>query len=109
MPSPWTWWLDPFEELAGNPSGQPIQGIRGVCTGVIRYVVFHVQIEGIPSYDEEQVALVVDDSVVAFTQKVPVILSTPTLHQVVNCMKESEMERAPPEWENVRMAHKVHH
>ena len=77
-------------------------------TGAIGYVVFRVQIEGIPSYNKEQVALVVDDSL-AFARKVPVILGTPTLHRVVNCMKESEMERAPPEWENVRMAYEVHH
>ena len=90
----------PLEELAGDPSGHPIQGIRGVRTGVIGYVVFRVQIEGIPSYDKEQVALVVDDSS-AFARKVPVILGTLTLHRVVNCMKESEMERAPLEWKNV--------
>ena len=93
--------------MAGDPSGWPIQGIRGVHTGAIGYVVFHMQIEGIPSYDEEQVALVVDDSS-AFARKVPVILGTPMLHRVVNCM-ESEMEKAPPEWENVRMVYEVHH
>ena len=98
----------PLEELAGDPSGWPIQGIGGVRTGAIGYVIFRMQIEGIPSYDEEQVALVVDDSS-AFTQKVPFILDTPMLHRVVNCMKESEMERAPLEWENVRMAYEVHH
>ena len=67
-----------------------------------------MQMEGIPSYDEEQVALVVDDSS-AFACKVPIILGTPMLHRVVNCMKESEMERAPPEWENVCMAYEMHH
>ena len=72
------------------------------------YVVFHVQLEGIPSYNEEQVALVIDDSS-AFARKVPVILGTPMLHRVVNCMKESETERAPPEWENIHMAYEVHH
>ena len=47
-------------------------------------------------------ALVVDESS-AFARKVPVILGTLMLHRVVNCMKESEMEKAPPEWENIRM------
>ena len=97
----------PLEELAGDLTGRPIQGIRGVCTGAIWYVVFHVQIEGIPSYDEEQVALVVDDSSY-FTRKVPVILGTPTLHRVVKCMKESKMESAPPEWNNVRLGYEIH-
>ena len=48
--------VGPLEELASDPSGQPIQGIGGVCTGAIGYVIFRVQIEGIHGYDEEQVA-----------------------------------------------------
>ena len=99
--------VGPLEELAGDLSGWPIQGIGGVCTSVIGYVVFRVQVEGVCGYDEEQVALVVDDNS-AFARKVPVILGTPTLHRVVKCMKESEMEKAPPEWENVRMAYEMH-
>ena len=99
--------VGPLEELAGDPTGCPIQGIGGVRTGAIGYVVFCAQIEGIPSYDEEQVALVVDDSSY-FTRKVPVILGTPTLHRVVKCMKESEMESAPPEWSNVRLGYEIH-
>ena len=38
--------VEPLEELASNPSGRPIQGIGGVRTGAIRYVIFHMQIEG---------------------------------------------------------------
>ena len=99
--------VGPLEELAGNPTGHPIQGIGRVHTGAIRYVVFRVQIEGIPSYDEEQVTLVVDNES-AFARKVPIILGTPMLHCVINCMKESEMEKVPPEWENVCLGYEVH-
>ena len=99
--------VGPLEELAGDPTGRPIQGIRGVRTGAIGYMVFRAQIGGIPSYDEEQVALVVDDSSY-FARKVPVILGTPTLHRDVKCMKESEMESAPPEWNNVRLGYEIH-
>ena len=99
--------IGPLEELAGDLMGRPIQGIGGVCTSAIGYVVFRAQIEGILSYDEEQVALVVDDSSY-FARKVPVILGTPTLHRVVKCMKESEMESAPPEWNNVRLGYEIH-
>ena len=99
--------VSPLEELASDLTGHPIQGIRGVCTGAIRYMVFWVQIEGIPSYNEEQVTLVVDDKS-AFARKVPIILGTPMLHHVINCMKESEMEKAPPEWENVHLGYEVH-
>ena len=99
--------VGPLEELAGDPTGRPIQGIGGVRTGAIRYVVFRAQIGGIPSYDKEQVALVVDNSSY-FARKVPVILGTPTLHRVVKCMKESKMESAPPEWNNVRLGYEIH-
>ena len=98
--------VGPLEELAGNLTGHPIQGIGGVHTGAIRYMVFRVQIEGIPSYNEEQVTLLVDYES-AFARKVPIILGTPMLHCVVNCMKESEMEEAPPEWKNVRLGYEV--
>ena len=99
--------VSPLEELASGLMGCPIQGIGGVCTGAIGYVVFWMQIEGIPSYNEEQVTLVVDDES-AFARKVTIILGTPTLHHVINCMKESEMEKAPPEWENVRLGYEMH-
>ena len=32
--------VGPLEELAGDPTGHPIQGIGGVHTGAIGYVVF---------------------------------------------------------------------
>ena len=99
--------VGPLEEMAGNPTGHPIQGIGGVHTGAIGYMVFQVQIEGIPSYNEEQVTLVVNDES-AFARKVPIILGTLTLHRVVNCMKESEMEKAPPKWENICLGYEVH-
>ena len=99
--------VSPLEELAGDLTGHSIQGIGGVLTEAIRYVVFWVQIEGIPSYNKEQVTLVVDDES-AFAGKVAIILGTPTLHCVVNCMKESEMEKAPPKWENVCLGYEVH-
>ena len=98
--------IGPLEELASNLTGCPIQGIRGMHTGAIGYVVFRVQIEGIPSYNEEQATLVVDKS--AFARKVPIILGTLTLYHVINCMKELKMEEAPPEWENVCLGYKVH-
>ena len=96
MPSLWTWSLGPWRSWQVTRWAVLSRGIGGVCTGAIGYVVFRAQIGGIPSYDEEQVALVVDDSSY-FTRKVPVILGTPTLHRVVKCMKKSEMESAPPE------------
>ena len=99
--------VSPLEEFAGNPTGCPIQGIRGVHTRAIGYMVFRVQIEGIPGYNEEQVTLVVDDES-TFARKVPIILGTLMLHHVINCLKELEMEEAPPKWENVCLGYEVH-
>ena len=89
-----------LQELAGDPSGDLIQGMGGCWTGELGCVVFRIQIEGVKSYDEEQVALVVADET-NFGHKVPIILGTPTIHRVVRSMKESEMENASPEWERI--------
>ena len=78
--------VGPLEELAGDATGQAFQGIGGIRTRAIGYVVFQVRIEGIPSYDEEQVALVIKDSS-SFSKKVPVLLGMPTLHRVIRSMK----------------------
>ena len=40
----------------------PIHSLGGTCTSPMGYVVMKVQIEGIPSYEEDQVFLVVDDN-----------------------------------------------
>ena len=107
MPSLWTWSSGPWRSWQATQRAILSRGLEEYAPGAIGYVVFRVQIEGIPSYDEEQVALVVDDSSY-FARKVPVILGTPTLHRVVKCMKESEMESAPPEWNNVRLGYEIH-
>ena len=96
----------PLEELASDATGQAFQGIGGICTRAIGYVVFRVRIEGIPSYDKEQVASVIEDSS-SFSKKVPVLLGTPTLHRVIRSMKESEMEQLPMAWQQIKTAYEI--
>ena len=98
--------VGPLEELAGDATGQAFQGIGGIRTRAIRYVVFQVRIEGIPSYDEEQVALVIEDSS-SFSKKVPVLLGMLTLHRVIRSMKESEMEQLPMAWQQIKTAYEI--
>ena len=74
------------------------------CT--LGYVVFCVQIEGMKSYDEEHVALVIVDDT-KFGHRVPIILGTPTIHRVVRSMKESEMENSSPKWERIHVAYEA--
>ena len=65
-----------------------------------------MRIDGIPSYDEEQVALVIEDSS-SFSKKVPVLLGMLTLHTVIRSMKETEMEQLPMAWQQIKMAYEI--
>ena len=63
-----------------------------------------VQFPGIPSYDEDQVALVIRDGS-EFSHRVPVIIWTPTIDRVVRVLKESKMDTVPEEWQRAWHAH----
>ena len=68
------------------------------------YVVIQVQVDGVWGYDEDQIALVILDFS-NFATTVPVILGTPTIDQVVNVMREAEMDALATPWANARAAH----
>ena len=53
-----------------------------------------------PSYDEDQVTLVVEDS--NFLKRCQVMLGTPTINRAVRAMKESEMEGTPEAWQSAQ-------
>ena len=57
----------------------------------LHYVIIRVQVKGVWGYDENQVALVIPDSATFGTQ-VPVTLGTPTINQIINVIKESEID-----------------
>ena len=90
--------VGPVHELATSPQEIPIQGIAG-NTNALGYVVINIQIGGIPSYNEEQVALVIQD-ISRLGMRVPVILGMPTIHRLCHQMKESEIESALDEWQH---------
>ena len=50
--------VGPVHDLVLHPTAIPISGIGG-HTATLGYVIINVQVEGIPSYYEEQVALVI--------------------------------------------------
>ena len=85
-------------DLTMHPTSIPISGIGG-HTAALRYIIINVQVEGIPSYYEDQVALVIPN-VTQLGMKVPVILGTPTIHWLCRQMKESEIETVPEEWQH---------
>ena len=61
--------------------------------------------EGVPGYDEDQVAFVVDDPTTTFGIRVPIVLGTPTINRVIAIMKESDLHNAPHEWQACRASH----
>ena len=83
----------------------PISGIGG-HKATLGYVIINVQVEGIPSYYEEQVALVIPN-VTQLGLKVLVILGTPTIHRLYCQMKESKIQTAPEEWQHALLSYEV--
>ena len=74
----------------------PVSCSGGYFTEPIGYVMFRVQFPRIPSYDEDQVALVIRDWS-EFSWRVPVVIGTPTIDQVFWALKESELDTVPEE------------
>ena len=66
-------------------------GLGNTYTRPSGHVVIWVQVDGVWGYDEDQIALVILD-ISNFTTRVPVILGTPTIDQVINVMREAEMD-----------------
>ena len=92
-------------DLVMHPTSIPISGIGGHMAA-LGYVIINIQVEGIPSYYEEQVALVIPN-VTKLGMKVPVILGTPTIHRLCCQMKESEIETAPEEWQHTLLSYEA--
>ena len=67
-----------------------------------------VQFPRIPSYDENEVALVIQDES-EFSWRVPVIIGTPTIDWVVRALKESKLDTVPEEWQRAWHAHEYVH
>ena len=82
----------------------PVSCSGGYYTEPMGYVMVQVQFPGIPSYDENQVALVIRDGS-EFSRRVPVIIGTPTIDRVVRALKESELDTIPEEWQRARRGH----
>ena len=82
-----------------NPFGKrvPLVGVGG-CTHTLGYVLIRVQVEGVPGYDEDQVAFVIDDPTTTFGIRVPIVLGTPTINRVIAIMKESDLQNARSVW-----------
>ena len=79
-------------------------GLGNAYTRLLGYVVIQVQVDGVWGYDEDQIALIILD-ISNFVTRVPIILGTPTIGQVINIMREAEMHALAIPWANARAAH----
>ena len=79
-------------------------GLGNTYTRLLAYVIIWVQVVGVQGYDEDQIALIIPDFS-NFAMRVPVILGTLTIGQVVNVMREVEMDALAMLWANARVAH----
>ena len=97
-----------IQDLNNHAGCIPINGAGGKRTEPLGYVMIRVQIPYAPSYDEDQVALIVEDPSL-FSQRCPMILGTPTIFRAVQAMKESEMNRVEPAWQHAKAGYEYTH
>ena len=79
-------------------------GLGNAYMRPLGYVLIWVQVDGVQGYDEDQIALVIS-YLSNFAAWIPVILGTPTISQVVNMMKKTEIDTLAKPWANARVAH----
>ena len=66
-------------------------GLGNAYTRPLGYVIICIQVDRAQGYDEDQIVLVILD-LSNFAAEMPVILGTPTISQVINVMKEAEID-----------------
>ena len=72
-----------------------ITGIGHISVEPIGYIMMNIKVRGVTGYDEDQIAIVMDDP--GMTEW-PVILGTPTIYQVMEVIKESEISKLAVPW-----------
>ena len=97
-----------IQDLNNHSGHIPINGVGGKRTEPLGYVMIRVQIPQVPSYDEDQVALIIEDPSL-FSRRCPVILRTPTIFQAIQAMKESEMHNLKLAWQYARAGYEYMH
>ena len=70
--------------------------------------MIQVQIPQVPSYNEDQVALIVEDPSI-FSRRCPIILGTPTIFRAIQAMKESELHNLEQAWQYVKTGYEYMH
>ena len=98
--------MGPITDLMGSKI--TCMGLGNAYTRPLGYVVIWVQVDRVQGYNEDQIALIIPDFS-NFATRVPIILGTPIIGQVVNMMREAEMDTLATPWANARAAQPPSH
>ena len=86
-------------------------GAKVTCVGLgnaymrpLGYVIIQVQVDGVQGYDKDQIGLVIP-GLSNFAVGISVILGTRTISQVIDVMKEADIDALATPWANARVAH----
>ena len=90
----------PLEDLVDHPLN--LVGLGGKCTSPLSFIILHVQVQEMAGYDEDIVFLVVPDES-EFGRRVPLVIGTCMIGQIINVIWESEIDHLSTPWAMVRM------
>ena len=89
-----------LEDLVNHPLN--LVGLGRKCTSLLSFVILHMQVQEIAGYDENVVFLMVPDES-EFGQRVPLVIGTCTIGEIINIIQESEIDCLSAPWATVRM------
>ena len=78
-----------------------IRGLGGSSVELVGFVMMNVKVPGVEGYDEDQIAIVMDDPGM---MEWLVILGTPNLYRVMEVIKESEISKLAVPWASSRVS-----
>ena len=97
----WGYPVLPLDKLVNYPLH--LVGLGRQCTCPLGFVITRLQVREVAGYDEDIVFLVVPDES-AFGRWVPLVIGTCTLAQVINVIKEGEMNWISTPWATIGLA-----
>ena len=90
-----------LEDLVNHPLN--LVGLGGKHTSPLGFIILCVQVWEITGYNEDVVFLVVPDES-EFGWRVPLVIGTCTIGQIINVIRESEIDHLSTPWAMARMA-----
>ena len=91
----------PLDKLVDNPLH--LVGLGGQHSCPLGFVIVRLQVKEVAGYDEDVVFLVVPDES-SFSRRVPLVIGTCMLGDIINVIKESELDQISTPWAMVHLA-----